>query len=395
MTGGLPGRSAVVDLLRGTAIGLVLLLHFSLTYHLADSPLASLIGPATVRRLVNNGNFGVTVFFVISGFLITRNVLARDGRLTAIDWRRFLLFRAARILPMLLLALTIVVGLGLAGRPSFVNKLGGDTLPASFFVLAAGSVLSFTHNLLMQSFGYFNYALNVYWSLSVEEVFYLGFAGLCLLAGRDALIAAVALALILIGPLYRSVHADDEILFMYANAACFDAIAFGVLAALLARSVVSLRGWAGPLAIAASACLVAAYWQGIGGHEAVGFTQVAGATAALLFATSAGAGERVAAAPVFALLRWAGRHSYELYLLHIVVLGVMRDALPRNQLGYAAKLPWLLVFLVASALVAGAAARWFAEPANRALRRRFGRGKTSSAAVQPRVNTIAAPDPAG
>jgi peptidoglycan/LPS O-acetylase OafA/YrhL len=34
------------------------------------------------------------------------------------------------------------------------------------------SVVTFSHDLLMQQFGYSNYCLNVLWSLSVEEMFY-------------------------------------------------------------------------------------------------------------------------------------------------------------------------------------------------------------------------------
>lgn len=40
-------------------------------------------------------------------------------------------------------------------------------------------------------------------------------------------------------------------------------------------------------------------------------------------------------------LRWMGRLSYELYLFHIIVLGLMRNVVERAQLGYHARLPWL------------------------------------------------------
>ncbi len=72
-----PASSGVVDVLRGVAITLVLLLHFSLTYQLSDSPLAALLTRDGVRALVNNGNYGVTMFFVVSGFLIASASLAR------------------------------------------------------------------------------------------------------------------------------------------------------------------------------------------------------------------------------------------------------------------------------------------------------------------------------
>jgi len=365
----LHGRSAVIDVLRGVAITLVLLLHFSLTYRLSDSPLAGLVGKDGVRTLVNNGNYGVTMFFVVSGFLITSTALARYGRLGAIDRAEFLRYRAARILPSLLLVVAIIVALGLLGVPSFTNEIDHQPLPPIWFVWGAGTVLTFTHNLLMQSAGYFNYCLNIYWSLSVEEVFYLGFPLLCVAARRDALVVGFAIALIVAGPVYRHTHADDELSFMYGYAACFDAIAFGVLTALLAARLEPPHG-AGVLALLSVGALAWAYLRGIGDHEAFGFTQVALAAAALLYFSAAGAGRSFASARVLAPLRWAGRHSYELYLFHIVVLAILRDAVPRNQLGYAFKLPWLGVFIALSALVAAVVARCVSEPANSALRRR-------------------------
>ncbi len=101
-----------------------------------------------------------------------------------------------------------------------------------------------------------------------------------------------------------------------------------------------------------------------------GFTEIASATAALPFFSASGAGSAFASSRWFTPLRWAGHHSYELYLFHVVVLVLMRDALPRNQLGYAPKLLCLFAFVAVSALVAAVVARYFSEPANQALRRR-------------------------
>ena len=380
-----PRRNAPIDLLRGAAITLVLLLHFSLTYRLSASPLAEWFGRDHVRALVNNGNYGVTMFFVVSGYLITSNALRRYGSLAAIDVRTFYGQRIARILPPLLLAVAIIVGLGLLGVPSFDNASGGKAMPASFFIVAVASVLSFTHNLLMQSTGYFNYCLNIYWSLSVEEMFYLAFPLLCVLAKRRSLVVAMCLAAIAIGPMYRSTHADDELFFMYGYAACFDAIAFGCLAALLAERVKPSRVAARALGIAATLALAATYLAGIGGHEVFGFSAVAACAAVFVWCASAsvGDGDGWADARGLAPLRWAGRHSYELYLFHIVILAAMRDLLPRDQLGYAWKLPWLLLFIALSAIVAGAVARYFSEPINAALRRRIDRARVIPRGARP------------
>ena len=386
-------RNGPIDLLRGVAILLVLLLHYSLTYRLSKSPLADWFGVNAVRAVVNNGNYGVTVFFVVSGYLITSNTLRRFGSLAAIDMRAFYVMRAARILPPLVLAVLIIVTLGLLGVPSFGNNDAGKNLPASYYFLAVASVLSFTHNLLMQSVGYFNYCLNIYWSLSVEEVFYLAFPLLCVLARRRALIVAMCLCAIAVGPIYRHVHADDELFFMVGYAACFDAIAFGCLAALLAavkRPPPMAARWVG---VAAAFALGASYLAGIRNHEAFGFTAVAASMAVLVWCASASNGAGWADARWLAPLRWAGRHSYELYLFHIIVLAAMRELVPRAQMSADWKLPSLLLFIAASASVAALVARYFSEPINAALRARFDKARAPTRGVRP-VSTASA-DPAG
>lgn len=370
MVSGQP-RNFTIDVLRGISICLVLLLHFHLSYSLLDSPLALVLPEGAIKALVRNGNYGVTMFFVISGYLITSTTMRRYGSLAQVDVPSFYAFRFARIVPCLVLALALIVGLGLLGQPAFVNaaKPGWPEVSTPVSVL---SVLTFWHNVLMQRAWYFNYAMNIYWSLSVEEVFYLVFPLLCLGLKRPVLIVAVWLLAIVLGPSYRSLHADDEIYFMYAYPACFDAIAFGCCAALVAQRF-HLRGAAGGAARIAAAALVAVtYLSGIHGHEVFGFTLVAAGTAVLLVGAH---GEQAPGwlqrSRILAGLRWLGRHSYELYLFHIIVLGIMRGIWPRGTLAYAYKAPAMAAFVALSTLAAWIVAHFYAEPLNAALRTAF------------------------
>ena len=94
-------RDNLIDILRGLAIILVLLLHFHLSYPIFFSDILSL-------NFIMNGNYGVTIFFVISGYLISSNSLKRYGDLSQIDMKHFYFLRCAKILPPLILALITI-----------------------------------------------------------------------------------------------------------------------------------------------------------------------------------------------------------------------------------------------------------------------------------------------
>ena len=67
-------------------------------------------------------------------------------------------------------------------------------------------------------------------------------------------------------------------------------------------------------------------------------------------------------------LGWFGRLSYELYLFHLIVLGLLRTAWPPRAMQGDVKLLLLAAFLLLSAGLAYGIAHFFAEPLNRRLR---------------------------
>src|SRR3984885_6890407 len=146
-----PKRSAQripsLDGLRGVSIWAVMLAHAST--HFAGTPLH-------VRRvhvlLAIMAYFGVTTFFVISGFLITKLLLREHMRTSRVDLGRFYRRRAVRIFPAALSYILIVL------------------LMAKVTAGQAACALTFTTTY------FFDYAakpLQQLWSLSVEEQFYL------------------------------------------------------------------------------------------------------------------------------------------------------------------------------------------------------------------------------
>ncbi len=379
-------RSGRIDALRGVSILLVLLHHYDIAYDLRDTALGRWLGPAFVHAVARNGNYAVVMFFAISGFLITGNAMRRWGRLADVDPVRFYALRAARILPCVALLVTAVTGLGLSGLAMFANTPEQGP-PVSFWVVDLAA-LTFWMNVLMARAGWVNYVLCVLWSLSVEEVFYLAFPVACRVLRREAWVAAALVLPVLAGPLWRMTHGDDEAEFLYAYLACFDAIAIGCWAALLAPRLRRAGGGRVRVLEAATVAAMAMLYLGwsIWRTNVLGVTAMALGTAVLLVGSDHAAGDagpastgRAAAGArggiagaAGGLVQWFGRRSYELYLFHLIVLAAMRSVAPPGEAG-SGGLVALAAYLAGSALLAEGVARLWSEPANLAIRRRLGR----------------------
>lgn len=369
-------RNRRIDVIRGVAILLVLFHHFNIAYRLSDTSLAAVFGPELVQAVARNGNYGVTMFFVVSGYLITSNALRRWGQLGRIDAWAFYGLRIARIVPCLLLLLTIVNVLALYGVAIFQNHVAtGEPVPLWHVNLAS---LTFTMNVLIARVGWVNYPLGVLWSLSVEEVFYLTFPLLCLVLRRTSLLCLFWAAIIVVGPLYRLNHQGDEAGFLYAYFASFDGIAIGCGATVLSRrfALAGMTTWFVQAAVVALMTFLYLWWP-IAQSNVLGVTAMALGTAVLLWpvqrsATHAERGfNRLGAA-----VAWCGKNSYELYLFHLIPLAVLKTGFPRATVLGDEKLVLLAAFMLFSFMLAAGIARYYAEPLNRALRQRIARPRS-------------------
>ncbi len=358
-------RDRLIDLLRGLSIVLVLLHHFNIAYPLDDTVIARLGAWPAVHAVLRNGNYGVTIFFVISGYLITSTSKRRFGALANVRPAAFYRFRAARILPCVVLLLLIVNLLAAAGIPIFQNhpETGG---PVALWMVDLAS-LTFWMNVLMAHAGWLNYVLCVQWSLSVEEVFYLAFPLICVLLRRERWLIGAWLIFVLAGPIWRASHQDDESGFLFAYLACFDGIAIGCCTALIAPHV-ALQGRAARAVQFAAAIAMATLYLSlsIGQSNVYGVTFIAFGTAVLI---AAGAQRPVEPRrDGLGTLRACGRLSYELYLFHLLPLAALRLAWPPEGVTGNMKLALLALYLVASASLAASIARLYSNPFNRLLR---------------------------
>jgi peptidoglycan/LPS O-acetylase OafA/YrhL len=319
--------------------------HLALPFRLPLGP--SLLKDWLPKRLLNavsfNGYEAVFIFFVISGFLIATRIVERDGALQQVGLRRFYRARALRILPLLGLTLAVLSVLALFGVTGFAPDEGKQSLPGLL-----GSALSFTFNWYEGRTGWAPAGWDVLWSLSIEEVFYLGFPLLCLWLPRRVLVGlllAWALALV---PLRALVPAADEVWWEKAYLPGMAAIAWGVLTALLARRWRPSRRDARALALFGAFCILMVLGWGELVHRHLfksGMYGLVFGAAALLLAFQAHP-------PLPRTgLRWLARMgslSYELYLSHMFVV-LAAVALYRALLGkeqawtFTVYLPVLLV----------------------------------------------------
>lgn len=363
-----------MDLIRGISILLVLFHHFNIAYRLDDTVLARIFGWDAVRAFVRNGNYGVTMFFVVSGFLITSNARRRWGSLGQVNAWSFYGLRAARILPCLLLLLFAADALAMTGLQVFQNHLpeDGGSSPVPYWLSHVAALTSWM-NVLISRDGWFNYPLGVLWSLSVEEVFYFGFPLACLMLRTERRLAAFCAVFIVIGPIWRFFHQDDEGDYLYAYLACFDGIAIGSCAALLAERI-TIRGPAGIVFQAAIAAGMAFIYleRSISETNTFGVTLMALGTAILLLGAQ---GRSIRSTSqhnrIHSIVCWLGKHSYELYLFHLIVLGMLRSMDPPSSVTGDEKLLLLAIYLVFSALLAAQVARLYAEPLNQQIRQRL------------------------
>lgn len=376
-TGGQFGRSGEVDSLRALAMLAVIALHC---------------------HILPFGWIGVWLFYVISGYVVTASMLARDDAAAGFaGYGRFMKRRAVRILPVYYLY--IAVGLAVAALSNVPQHALSIASLALFFdnvtiALGRGRIAGWPTGHL--------------WTLSVEMQFYLLYGlALCLLARRSVI--ALLMALVLVCPLLRLAAGDtllndlawrplDAAFAIYAAPGLhFDIFAMGALLAF-AQAAGVLRRLARPLACAGAACLAlyAAVYVGvnswvrdaqgsdalrnvvsgilIGEHrEALLYSAIGLAMAGVvaLAACSDPLSGRLLRLPALAAI---GRISYGGYVYHSLALKIANMLLASAGLatGRGSMIAGLAQFALGCAMtlvLAWLSYRWFEKPVERHVMR--------------------------
>jgi peptidoglycan/LPS O-acetylase OafA/YrhL len=305
------------------------------------------------------GGFGVTVFFFLSGFLITTLMRAEFARNGAVDLRQFWLRRALRILPpfyLVLLAATLAAVL--------VRPPGTVTGPA----VAARALHITNYWVIFRGYAGEPPGTGVYWSLAVEEHFYLLFPWLYLALqklrmspARQALLLWGLCGLVLSWRciLVFGLQASEDRTYMGSDTR-LDSILFGCALAVwnnpvLDKAVFPERRWKyailpGALAVLGACLLI----RSPAFRETARYT-LQGAALTFFFSAAIRFHDR----GVFRLLNsrpvaFLGVLSYSLYLLHYGVILEVRHSLtsaaPAAQaiiaLVISVTLAWLIHLIV-------------------------------------------------
>lgn len=330
--------------LRAVAVGLVLLNH---------------LWP---HRLTG-GYIGVDVFFVISGFLITSHLRSRPPRAVG-DFVAFWARRIRRLLPAASLVIVVTVLVGRVVLPlAEVRTLASDAIASSLYVA--------NWHIAARETDYFDQggaasALQHYWSLSVEEQFYLFWplliaAGLLVSRRRGpfVVIAGVGLA-----SLAYSIHLtgiDQARAYFVTTTRVWELalgglVAFAVTDAVRSAMVRRIVAWAGLAAIAGSAVLLTEKSAFPGW---IALVPTLGA-AAVIWAQAddvPGSPDRLWRVPI---VQTVGNSSYAIYLWHwpAIVLGAA-------ALGHPLTWPEKFVLVGAVLVVSVATTRWVEDPVRR------------------------------
>jgi peptidoglycan/LPS O-acetylase OafA/YrhL len=299
------------------------------------------------------GGLGVTIFFFLSGYLITTLLMDERERSGRIDIGKFYLRRVLRLFPPLLVTLVIAYSLAILGL------LDGGISWAG--VLAQLLYFANYYGLFFDPGNTTAAGTGILWSLAVEEHFYMiypavlvGLFALCLSRRRIVLVLAIACLAVLVWRMYLAGLPNFETQrTYYSSDTRVDSIVFGCLLALAANPRAAISETSNPLLQQTSAMLLAAaaivvmmtiVWRDAYFRETFRYSLQGLALMPVFYFAI-----KCAAHFPFTLLNhpWVaklGIYSYAIYLIHHIVINVIEKNAP--WLATAKPLLVLMTFVI-------------------------------------------------
>jgi len=283
------------------------------------------------------GGFGVTVFFFLSGYLITTMLRREHDRSNRIDFKKFYMRRVLRIWPPFYLVLFLAVG------ASWFVGTYSEFIPHHLYAfLSQFFHLSNYYNIEFQN-RFMALGTEVYWSLAVEEHFYLLFPLLYVLLRRFEIKSShqglIFLGLCLTVLLWRcllvfSMGADYDRIF-FATDTRVDSILFGCALAVVGNPAldqhqqISERILKYVLLPLACAFLLGSVIVRADAFRNTLRYSIQGVALYPIFIAAIRFPEWLVFQPLnWGWVRFVGVLSYSLYLIHYVVIKVLVLAMP-------------------------------------------------------------------
>jgi peptidoglycan/LPS O-acetylase OafA/YrhL len=323
------------------------------------------------------GYVGVNIFFALSGFLICGKLLREQQFTSRISLKRFYLARSFRILPALGLYLAVLAVLAGVG-----------------WVKAQGWEFESTLLFLRNYFPLFDgHPIGVYtaqfWSLAVEEHFYLVWPVVMLLLGPNLRrLGLTALGLAVVVFVWRSLDAHYGWFTPFATSVDgktdtrLDALLWGCLAAIVypyvhprVRALPFCRNLWMPVAAILGAVLILKHVPGGNVIQAILFP-------VLIMTTAISPDSTLGRILELRLLKWTGRLSYSIYLWQQLLLIPVNSS--RSPLRAFQHFPSNIVFV----FMVAAFSYYFVEKPMIEAGRRFGRWLQTTNALPVMITRI-------
>lgn len=289
------------------------------------------------------GLLGVSIFFVLSGYLITDLLTAEWGRTRTLDLKSFWIRRCRRLMPAMMVMMVSVASWVTIFNPSLMHVLRGDAVSSLLYV--NNWYLIFHQVSYFEKFGPVS-PLGHMWSLAVEEQFYLLWPLLLLLAMKLLrkrgpiflfILAAAGISSLLMLLMYDPDH-DPSRVYYGTDTRAFSLLIGAALSIVWpSRKLSAAKSFTSRLMLEGTGIvgLGSVFYMVWNTNEYDGFLYPGGfillsVLAAMVIASAAHPASLVGRLLGIKPLRWLGVRSYSIYIWHypVIVLTAPADLDP-------------------------------------------------------------------